>query len=122
MLLHMSLRKYDLNFDDELGQLCARAESNFTCVSIYPGLFHAHEPEGLLAGTNDNKNPEHNVEKVGDENDVENAGGATWRNVAFTYNTVYSVKVNAERLLNGEEALMQEGWEGGNLTGSIRTR
>jgi hypothetical protein len=83
LLNAMSVDPFNSPFDLGMGALCSWGVLN--CFAVYPPIFGAHAPIGVM-----NK-----------ESDINNNGGQ-FRDKGRTHNVAYSVKMNLKHLMNGE--------------------
>lgn len=89
-LYHMSMLPYDEPIDWGLSTLCHTKKSDFTCLAPYPPLIGLFRPTG----------------NTSTHSDIENYDGET--EYQYSINLVYSLRMNLDRLLEGERMMRAE--------------
>lgn len=79
-------------FDMALSDLCRYQHYGANCVSVTPPYFFHHKSKGYMSGDSD-------IQGYG--------GGGEMREKGMTENLVYSVRLNIEQMLKGEEPVAQ---------------
>lgn len=77
--------------DLAIGDMCQDQENPFNCIGVFPTLVDSHKTAGvMMRDSNIDQYPSDQV-----------------RTVAYTANMIHSVRLNQQRLLNGEEPQSQ---------------
>lgn len=87
LLYHLSMQPYFEAIDLTISRLCGDPAFNFTCISVFPQLFHTHRAAGSIEKDTD----------IGDLSSLKD----TIRKRGYTHNIVFSTRLNLERLING---------------------
>lgn len=106
LLKWLSMDIYSQPIDFGLRDMCSKAERNFKCLSVFPQLIAEHKGAGST-----NKDTDIGI------------GGTQSREKGFSYNIVYSTRLNADALIDGRFGDVVSQWPEDTpvLTGPIVT-
>ena len=91
LLRAQATRKTFVAIDLGIGDMCQSRDIPFNCVGVYPGIVDSHRTAGSeLKDSNINQELENHI-----------------RDNAYTFNMIYSSRLNTERILRGEKAVSQ---------------
>ena len=93
VIYYLSMLAYNEPVDYGIEAMCRLPERNFTCVGIFPQIVDSHRAAGI--GTKDSDISDH---------------GSETREKGFSFNVVYSTRLNVDRLMNGERENVTGQW------------
>jgi len=109
LLYYLSMSPYTAPYDLGMDAMCKDATRNFVCIGIFPQLVDSHRAAGPIMKDTD-------IGMPADDGNPKTKG--------FSYNVVYSTKLNVNKLLDGKRGEVDSQWPDQMLPlkGPVRTR